>query len=265
MTLWESYLDKTELKSLQTNKKIDILIIGGGLAGLNSLYFLKDQNICLVEALKVGDGITEKTTGKLTFLQEDILYKLLKQDYRIAKKYLESQIEAIKLIKNIISKENINCDFENQSSLLITRKSQDFSKMQKIQKFLKLNNIVCKPEVNNSYFSLKVDNTYAFNPIKFLNHLKKILKEQIYERTKIIKIKRRKDFYECWTDQGYVIKAKKVIIACQYPFFLKPLFLPLISSCEKSYIIVKKEKENRHFNYITFSQPTFSFRYMVFI
>ena len=114
MSLWEKYLDTKKFPQLDKNLKVDTLIIGGGIAGLTTLYFLKDKkDVCLVEASQIGLGVTKNTTGKITYLQGVIYQDLEKNiDYKTAIKYLKSQKEGINLLKSIIKKEKINCDLE---------------------------------------------------------------------------------------------------------------------------------------------------------
>ena len=60
MSLWEQYLDDYSFPKLKQNIQVDTLIIGGGISGLTTLYYLKNENnICLVESAKIGSGITK--------------------------------------------------------------------------------------------------------------------------------------------------------------------------------------------------------------
>lgn len=257
MSLWEKYLTNEKCPSLNNNLEVDTLIIGGGLTGLNTLYFLRNEkSICLVEANKVGMGVTKATTGKITYLQENILAKV-----KNAQNYLKSQREAIKLLKNIIQKENINCDLDKSSSYLIARNKKENKLLIATISILKKEHISYELKKYDNFLTLKVDDTYVFNPIKYLNHLKKLLKKYIYEDTKIVNITRKNNYFYAKTSDNYTIKAKRVVIACHYPFFLKPLLLPLNTTIEKSTIVVTREKENKHYNYITLSKPTLSFRF----
>ena len=97
MSLWEKYLNKNSLPNLDKNIMVDTLIIGGGITGLTTLYYLKDyQSVCLVDAGLVGNGVTKNTTGKLTYLQNTI-YKDLEKNvgYDSRKENLKSQTKAI--------------------------------------------------------------------------------------------------------------------------------------------------------------------------
>lgn len=254
---WINYLEKIPCPKLTKNITVDTLIIGGGIAGLTNLYKEKAQNTILVEANIVGMGVTAGSSSKITILQEDILAKILAKDYDTAKLYLNSQIDAIKLLKEIIHTENLECDLEKVDSLLIARNNKEIEKVKKISKFLQINNIkVTKLKKING---LKIK-AYQINPIKYINGLKKILKNKIYEQTRVIDIKKENNYYLVYTNNQNVIKAQKVIITCQYPFFLKPLFLPLNTTIEKSTIIVTKEKNKPKLNYITVGKPTLSYR-----
>lgn len=53
---------------------LDVGIIGGGITGLSTAYYLKDTNlkIALFDKDLIGQGVTSKTTAKITYLQGDI-------------------------------------------------------------------------------------------------------------------------------------------------------------------------------------------------
>ena len=57
---------------LDENIETDILIIGGGITGLSTAYFLRDKGykVCLTEKNYIGNGVTTKSTGKITYLQD---------------------------------------------------------------------------------------------------------------------------------------------------------------------------------------------------
>ena len=89
------------------------------MTGVNTAYQLMNSNmkVCLVEKNVIGSGVTSRTTGKLTYLQENIYSKIKKyHSEMISKHYLESQKYAIDLVKNIIDSEKIECNFEKVKS-----------------------------------------------------------------------------------------------------------------------------------------------------
>lgn len=266
MSLWGKKLDREILPSLEEEKEVDTLIIGGGIVGLTTLYYLKDkEDVFLVDAGKVGDGVTKNTTGKLTFLQNTIYTDLLNNiNLETAQDYLQSQKMAIDLAKNIIEKENINCFLEKVDSYVFTTKPKEIKKLKQERDFLVSQNIKVKenalPVQLSSIYSISVEDTYVFHPILYVNHLKSLLKEKIFENTKIVKIKKEKGKYVCIGEKIKII-ASNVIVACHYPFFFLPFCLPMKAHLEKSYIFVRKVKENPKISAITVSNPGMSIRY----
>ncbi len=266
------WLDKSQTLSvtkLNKNIDVDVLIIGGGITGLSTLYYLKDSNlnVCLVEENLIGHGVSGKTTGKINYLQECVYYDICKRyDLDVARKYLDSQKLAIAEMKKIITTEKINCNFKKVKSYVFTNDKNEINKIKLEKKILEKLGVKVNEEKNTeplkSLYAISVDDTYIFHPIKYLNKLKKIclaFDKKIYEHTKIRQIKQEKNYYFCYTDK-YQIKTKKIILACHYPFFLFPFLLPLKASIEKSYITASLSDYDSK-TFITSKKPTKSIRY----
>ena len=112
--IWKNRIKEQRIIQDFEQLETDILIIGGGIAGLSVAYFLQNtkQNIILIDKGDIAAGVTSKTTAKITYLQETIYQDLEKSfGIEVAKKYFDSQKESISLIKDIISRNNIDCDF----------------------------------------------------------------------------------------------------------------------------------------------------------
>ena len=82
-----------------TNVSTNVLIIGGGIAGILCAYKIKEAGVdcMLVEATEICGGITKNTTAKIT-LQHGLIYdKMIRrfgEDH--ARLYIKAQIKAIK-------------------------------------------------------------------------------------------------------------------------------------------------------------------------
>ena len=267
MSIWSIEEIKTKEEKLDKNIEVDILVIGAGMTGMTTAYYLKDKNICVVDANKIGHGVTLNTTAKITYFQERIYTKIINSTNKInAINYLKSQRYAIDNIKNIIEREKIDCNFKQVPSFVFANTKTEIEPLNREAYFLKLNGIKIEekdlPNKITNYKSYCVNDTYIFNPIKYLQGLYNILSNNIhiYENTKIVKIEKINNYYLC-SGINHHIKAKKVVLACHYPYFIYPFLLPLKSSIEKSYIIVSKVKEDKNFTCISSSKPTYSCRY----
>ena len=127
ISIWKDNYKETNYKELNKDIEVDVLIIGGGITGISSLFYLKDSNlkVALVEQNKIGLSTTGNSTGKLTYLQNDLIDKVRKfYNDDIAIEYIKSQIETINNIKRITDEYNIDCDLEKVNSYLYSNKDR---------------------------------------------------------------------------------------------------------------------------------------------
>ncbi len=263
-SLWLD-IDFDKPKVLDKNINVDILIIGAGMTGLSTAYQLRNSNlnICVVEKNLIAHGVSSKTTGKLTYLQDNIYSKLKDK----AKLYYKSQKDAIEIVKNIVEENNIDCNLEKVASYIYTEKDNDkklIKEKEKLQdlniSFQEHNNI---PINSNCKYAISVNDTYVFHPLKYLKKLKEIIEKNkipVYENSSVSEIRKKDNIYECIVNKK-IVKAKKVIIATHYPFFLYPMLTPLKTYLEKSYISASKVKEIKHFSAISLSKQIKSIRF----
>lgn len=263
-SVWKDNYKETNYNSLDKDISCDVLIIGGGLTGVSSLFNLRDSglDVVLVEQNKIGLGVTSNSTGKLTYLQNDLIDKIRKfYSDSVALEYINSQIDSINNICNIIDKYNISCDLEKVNSYIYTNKESEVDSLIDLFNFFKKNGFIVHKgnhKLVKSKYMFYVSDAYIFNPLKFINGLLKYNKYPIYENTSIIDMKRCDDYYVCYTKFNK-IKAKYVIIASHYPYFLNPLLFPLKVSLEKSYLSLSS-CDIEPFSLISYSNPFVSMR-----
>ena len=265
-SIWNNI--KTETNSSRKNIETDILIIGGGITGMTSLLYLLDKNynITLIEANQIGSGITNKTTGKINIMQEYNYQKIEETTNKtITQKYLKSQIYGTKELINLIKKFNIECDLEKNDSYLFTNTQNNVKKILKEKEILsKQIEIKTIKELPNKYpclYGIKTD-SYVFNPIKYINEIKKICQNKIniYENTRALNITKKLDYYLIKTNKNK-IKAKKILICTHYPFFTKKIYIPFKTTIEKEYIIAAKTNNPYKANMISNDNEIISIRY----
>lgn len=237
-SIWNKFV-KCEYESLDKDLECDVLIIGGGIAGVLSAFYLENSNlkVLLVERNMIGSGITSRMTAKVTLFQ-DILTKINKENIIT---YLKSQLEGIKLLKENIKKYKIECDFLENDSYLSATKISDLIKLEEIEKFFKKLDIKCyKKNLHLDYlktYGALLSNSYEINPIKYLNTIKRLCKNtKIFENTNIVEVIKNNDLYVARDIKNHKIIAKSIVFATNYPYFVKPLFFPVNVRVEKSYI-----------------------------
>lgn len=265
-SIWEEINRKEINKTIPSSLTTDVLIIGGGITGLTTAYFLKDtgKKITIIDKSLVGMGVTCKTTAKITYLQGDI-YQILEKHFnkKIAKNYLNSQKEAIAIIKTIVEKNNIDCDFEQVDSIAFTTEEKNISKIKKEKELLENWGIkVSDVRDKNIKAGIKVSDTYIFHPLKYLKGLQNIIKDKvdIYENVLANEITLKDNSFEVTTTKG-IIKADKVVVACHYPFFLLPTLIPLKTYIKREYVNASKINQSSKYTAINIDKDLQSIRF----
>lgn len=216
----------SEKDILENNKKLegivesDVCIIGGGITGISTGYYLSKngKKVVIVEREKIGTKTTGNTTGKITS-QHGLFYKYLIDDYGkdYAKKYYNANQEAIENISNIIKEENIDCNFERQSAYVFTRNQEELQKIKDEVSAVEgiggetkfLENI--EIPIKNVLGAIEFPNQAEFNVMKYIKGLAKVIienKGEIYEKSKVCSIKNEDYGYRIYTENGRNYKIK---------------------------------------------------------
>ncbi|HIZ55559.1 MAG TPA: FAD-dependent oxidoreductase [Firmicutes bacterium] len=256
-SLWEQESGKTRFESLNHDIKTDVLIIGGGMAGILCAYMLHQSGVpyVLAEAETIGSGITKNTTAKIT-CQHGLIYDQLIRKFGMerAKQYLKANEEALTRYRDLCR--NIDCDFEEKDSYVYSLDSR-----QKIEKEIRALEKLGVHAENAAHLPLpfsvagavRYPDQAQFHPLKFISAVSEGL--HIYEHTAV----RELAGTEALTDHGK-ITAKKIIAATHFPFLNKhgSYFIKLYQS--RSYVTALENAPDVHGMYVDEAQTGMSFR-----
>lgn len=256
-SIWLKTADKPSFDALGGNKKTDVLIIGGGIAGILCFYKLKNAGVdcMLVEATEICGGITKNTTAKITLGHGLIYDKMIKRfGEDKARLYAEAQSKAIKEYVKLCK--NIDCDFETRDNYVYSL--DDHKKIEK--EVAALNKIGVNAEFSDAKGlsfavagAVRVKEQAQFHPLKFLYEIAKEL--PIYEHTKVLELMPNK----AKTNRGE-IAFKKLIIATHFPMLNKHGLYSLKLYQHRSYVIALKGAQNVSGMYVDESDTGLSFR-----
>lgn len=233
---------------LENDTNADVCIIGAGICGLTTAYYLckEGYRVILIDKGNIANGVTGHTTAKITS-QHGLIYSYLSKEYGIkfAKKYYEVNEQAIKNIEEIIEKNNIACDLEKKSSYVYTEKEEELDKINEEIEALKYINDLenFKAEKIDLPFKtlggIEFKNQAQFNPLKYARGLVKYIlnkKGRIYDNTLCIDIKRENEEFIIYTEKNKIY-AKYLVMASQYPFLKIPGLYFLKMYQASSYVI----------------------------
>ena len=256
-SIWKQSEKFPEYEALNGEINTDVVIIGGGICGLLTAYFLKQSGVdCIVlEAEKIANGTTMNTTAKITS-QHGLIFADMVKRFGTEKTalYLKANEGAIKKYKDL--SEKFPCDFEIKPSFVYSQ--NDRRNLE--NEVLALNKVGFKAEfVENLALPIKTvgsvsfKNQAQFNPIMLLNGIVKDLK--IYENSRVLKIQNNTAICENGS-----VKAKKIIVTTHFPFIDKYglYFLKMFQS--RSYVLALKNAPNFNGMYVDENDKGLSFR-----
>ncbi len=213
-SIWTESGELPKFPSLQGDINTEVLIIGGGIAGLMCAYKLSEAgvNYVLVEKDRIFNGVSKNTTAKITF-SHGLIYSKIAEQFSLKTAALYYKANEKALLEYMKIAKDIPCDFEIKDNYVYSLRDRS-----KIDNELKiLEKIGCHGEFASETRlpfpvkgALKTENQAQFNPVKFISHISKNL--NIYENTKVTEFK--EDYI--LTNRGK-IKAEKVVVATHFP------------------------------------------------
>ena len=250
-SIWrkEEKENKTDIKQSSENSyhksydegKQDVLIIGAGMAGILTAYFLQKEGkkVLILEANEIASGQTEGTTAKITS-QHGLKYARLIRNAgrKKAKKYAEANEEAINEYEELIKIEKIECDFKRVPSYVYS--TRDKHTIQKeVDAALSLGIDCYYSKDTELPFSIKAAavfrNQAQFSPLKFIQHLAEKL--NIMEHMKVIQIKGKKVIAIDRNQKTHIFEGNHIVVTTHYPIKNIPGFYFIRQHQERSYVL----------------------------
>lgn len=229
-SIWIATTPKTNYPTLEKDLEVDVAVIGGGIVGLNTAYFLKNQGlkVAIIEAGKIVTGTSGNTTAKITSLHSlryDYLTKT--QGVKKAQIYADSHQWAIFEFKRIIQREGIDCDFYRAPSFTYTKSEDGLQEIKdEVNAALNLglpaSFVTVIPEASLKILgAVRFENQAYFHPRKYLLKIAELINKDggyIFETTTALDIKESDDWCMIKTTQA-TIKTKSVVMATNFPFY----------------------------------------------
>lgn len=235
-SIWSKTEKLPEHPALPGNMEVDAAVIGGGLAGVLTAYFLKRQGVeaVVLEADRLGSGQTQNTTAKITSQHGLIYDRLLRQFGGVrARQYADAQQEAVEEYERVTREEGIDCMLERLPAVLYTETSpekleQEYDAAARLGLPAELLQETELPFPVKR--ALRFTGQAQFHPLMFLRGI--LEKIEVYEKTRVQKV----EDHAILTDRG-VVSARHIVFASHYPFQNFPGFYFMRMHQKRSYVL----------------------------
>ena len=234
-SIWTEEVKLRKREPLPGDMEIPVVVIGAGLAGILTAYYLNQAGIrsVVLEADRIGSGQTKNTTAKITSQHNLVYARIIKMfGSRMAEHYANVNETAIGEYERLISEKGIDCDFVRCPAYLYSRTGSELLKQEA--------EVAASLGIRASFGTecelpfwvagvTKFENQARFHPLKFLAGIAEEI--EVYEQTKVLKAGDRRVETALGT-----VTAEHIVFAAHFPFINVPGYYFARMYQERSYV-----------------------------
>ena len=239
--------------SSSSGEVVDVIVVGGGIAGMTTAYLLSKsgKKVVVIEDGYIGSGETGRTTAHITHALDDRYYDL-EQTHGVqgAHTAAESHTAAVNLIESLVNEEKIDCDFERLDGFLFLdpsdkKESLDRELQATHQAGIRETEIVERAPLDsfNTGPCIRFPNQAQFQPLKYLRGL---CQATISNGGRIFTQTHAQDInsHSIKTSDGYTVEARNIVIATNAPIIDETSKIYDKQDAYRTYVIGAKIKKN---------------------
>ena len=252
VSFWLETSPVTNFPKLDKKLKVDVVILGGGIAGITTAALLKEtgHTVAVIEADRIVKGVTVGTTAKISMAPNMIYNKLISNLGKSkAQDFASANIKAVEKVADIVRKRNIDCEFQRLPLYIYTESDEKVDEIKAEFEAAKELGLPASytekvPLPFKTGPAIKYENQAQFHPRKYLLALSEDITGEgsyVFEKTRAITVNDG-EIKEIITDQGSIM-ADKVVVATNTPVYDPDLLYKHLRS-GRSYVLALYAKGN---------------------
>ena len=210
----------TDYPKLEYDTRAEVLVVGGGIAGVSCAYFLGNSgfDVALIEKDRIASSTTGSSAGTLYFgAGKGLADSIDLYGRKNAKLLWEESAETINKIESIIENNSIRCGFKRPGAITAAKTKEEHNVLEKERKAMKdfgyEANMLTGKEImdhftGKEFHSGLLEPCSLVKPGLFVTGLSRVVNARFYEGT------RMKSFDE--TKDGVIVKTDGGEISCDY-------------------------------------------------
>lgn len=220
---WNATAPSPDFPRLAADIEVDAAIIGGGIVGVTAARLLKDrgQRVALLEARRVGEETTGKSTAKITS-QHNIIYSTIERKFgeKGAAIYAEANEAGLRTILELADRHAIACNIERKPAFTYTTQERHVAEIEREAELARRLGLPASLTRDTGLpfgvrSAMRWDDQAQFHPARYVKGLAATLPgdgSHVFERSRAID----------WapgriTAEGGSVRAREVIMATHLP------------------------------------------------
>jgi len=248
--VWTAHRELPDPGPLTTDLRVDVCVIGAGIAGLSTAYTLARQgvSVAVLDRGRVGRGETVRTTAHLASALDDRFYELERLFGRDgARLAAESHAASIDRIEEIARTEGIDCGFERLDGYLFAPPGGSQEELDDELEAARRAGLFVErvPRAPLPHYDtgpcLRFANQAQFDPISYLEGLVRAIQSdrgRIFTRTAAVQVEGGCEA-RVTTEAGPVVTARAAVVATNSPI-LDDLIPDIQQAAYRTYAIAAR-------------------------
>jgi len=176
---WNATAPGSDFPRLERDLTVDVAIVGGGIVGVTTARLLKDRGVscALIEARRVGEEVTGKSTAKITS-QHNIAYTTIERKFgeEGAQCYAEANEAGLRTIVELAGRHGIDCDLERKAAFTYTRDERQVSRIEQEAELARILGLPASLTRDTGLpfdvlAAMRWDDQAQFHPVKYVKGL----------------------------------------------------------------------------------------------
>ena len=244
-SLWLATAPPSDYAPLDADIEVDVAVIGGGITGLTTALLLKREGlrVAVLEARRVGSGVTGCTSAKVSALQQTLLQTIRRHHGDDgAADYARASRDAVELVATLAREEQIECDLERRPALTYAANEDERPEIDAEYEAAQVAGLAATHarRVDLPYptsGAVRLNRQIQFHPVRYAQGLARAVHGDgsgVFELTRVTSAGGRK----VHTDRG-TVTARHVVDAAHYPLLDRGLFFARLEP-QRSYCIAAR-------------------------
>lgn len=232
---------------------VDIAVLGGGIAGLSTALLLKRSGarVAVLEAARIGSGVTGCTTAKVSALQATVYSTITgRHDAAVARVYADASRQGVEQVAAWVTELGIDCRAERRPAFTYAanpseRESveREFEAAQAAGLDVQFVEELDLPFPTSG--AVRLDDQLQLHPVRYVRGLAAAVDgagSQVFEHTRALKV-REGSPVQVQTSSG-VVTADHVVVATHYPILDRGLYFARLDP-KRSYCVAARLASGR--------------------